>query len=177
MNLRLFNLFGRYERPDRLIPYLVRTLDAGGVAELSVADNVRDFTDVDVVSGAFELALGAASGAANRLYHIGTGRGARIADVAAYVAEVTGGGDRIRYRSAETVDSNVPIQVADITRARRELGWAPPDDLADRVRRVAGWWLRRGDSGNAPDDGPRANARADAGQGTPTPQSATRGGE
>ena len=140
VNLRLFNLFGRYEPARRLIPYLVTQLTRGETAELSVAENVRDFTDVDLAAEAFVLALEAQPGVANRLYHIGTGRGTRIGDVARLVAEMVGGEDRLRFGERRTVDGAMPVQVADPSRARRHLGWNPPDDLRDRIQSVVRWW-------------------------------------
>ena len=143
LNLRLFNLYGRYERPERLIPYLVACLVHGEPADLSDGNHIRDFTDVDLVSEAYVRALEVPPGAAGRLYHIGTGRGTSIRALASVVAEVTGGAHLLRFGRKATADGEVPVQVANIDRARRALGWDPPDDLAERVRGVTRWWLDR----------------------------------
>ncbi|MEX3014532.1 NAD-dependent epimerase/dehydratase family protein [Gymnodinialimonas hymeniacidonis] len=47
---RLFFLFGAGEHPDRLVPYLHRTLSAGEAAELSSGQQVRDYMDVDAAA-------------------------------------------------------------------------------------------------------------------------------
>lgn len=140
INLRLFNLFGRYEPARRLIPYIVTQLSRGEIAELSVAENVRDFTDVDLAAEAFVQALEASPAVANRLYHIGTGRGTRIGDVARLVAEMVGGADRLRFGQRRTADGAMSVQVADPALAGRHLGWNPPDDLRDRIGSVVRWW-------------------------------------
>ena len=43
MSLRLFNVFGKYEQPLRLLPYIVARLTQGEIAELSDGEQVRDF--------------------------------------------------------------------------------------------------------------------------------------
>lgn len=43
---RLFYLFGEGEHPNRLVPYLRRSLAAGEIAELSSGEQLRDFLDV-----------------------------------------------------------------------------------------------------------------------------------
>jgi UDP-glucose 4-epimerase len=142
LNLRLFNLFGRHERPERLIPYLVDRLSRGRPAELADGERVRDFTDVDLMSEAFELALRASPAAADSLYHLGTGRGWSIRMMAELVAGVTGGVELIQFGRRSTPDT-LAVQVADVGHARTMLGWSPPDDLPARVREVTRWWLGR----------------------------------
>lgn len=143
VNLRLFNLFGRWERPERLIPYLVERLASGRPADLSSAGNVRDFTDVDAAAEAFVLALRAPPAAVDRLYHVGSGRGTSIARMADLVAGVVGRPDLVRFERRATTDAAMAVQIADIGRARAHLGWSPPDDLDARVRAAARWWSRR----------------------------------
>jgi UDP-glucose 4-epimerase len=142
ITLRLFNIVGRYERPDRLIPYLVSRLQAGEVAELSRANNVRDFTDVDVIATAFVRALEAPSEATGALYHIGTGRGISVGRVAEIVADRVGSPRLLRF-GRQTPDAAVDTQVANITRARTRLGWTPAGDIETWVRNAADWWLAR----------------------------------
>lgn len=150
VNLRLFNLFGRYERPERLIPYLVGRLSRGLPADLSEPGNVRDFTDVDLVADAFVLALEAPAAAANELYHIGTGRGIRIARVADTVASLVGGRELLRYGRMDTPDRAIPVQVADIGRSTARLGWNPAGDVETRIAATVRWWQRRLASASAP---------------------------
>jgi len=57
VNLRLFNVFGRYEDGRRLLPHLVNQWRQGLAAHLTHGDQIRDFNDVDDVADAFRLAL------------------------------------------------------------------------------------------------------------------------
>jgi nucleoside-diphosphate-sugar epimerase len=140
--LRLFNLIGRYERPDRLIPYLVRQLTTGRTGELSHAQNIRDFTDVDVVATAFVRALEAPV-ATDALFHIGTGRGTSVGRVAQLVSERLGRPDLVRFGVRATPDDSMEIQVANVSLARTRLGWSAGVDTETWVREAVDWWVAR----------------------------------
>lgn len=148
VNLRLFNTFGRYEDPTRLLPYLVRRLSRDEAAELSGADLIRDFNDVDDMARAFSLALRAPETDCDRVYHIGSGRGTAVREFAEMVADVTGNHRLIRFGDGAAPDGHIQRLVADPGLARERLGWSVPAPLEARVRRAAEWWLER-DGGDA----------------------------
>jgi nucleoside-diphosphate-sugar epimerase len=143
INLRLFNLFGRYEKETRLLPTLVARLGRGEVAELTHGTQVRDFNDVDVVAGAFADALAAPESACDALYHVGSGRGVSVREFALDVAVYFERPDLVRFGDADTEDQGVPCLVADPTLAHERLGWNPDPDLEHRVRDAVVWWLER----------------------------------
>jgi nucleoside-diphosphate-sugar epimerase len=143
INLRLFNLFGRYERPTRLVPMLVGSLARGRVAELTHGEQVRDFNDVDVMAEAFVQALAAPEAACGAIYHIGSGRGLSVRELAHKVAGVLGRPELVRFGRTETRDSDIPHLVADPRLAQRKLGWNPDPDLEARVHAAVEWWLER----------------------------------
>lgn len=143
INLRLFNMFGKYESRSRLLPHLVERLSQGQVAELSHGNQVRDFNDVDDMAQAFRLALEADEAACGTIYHIGTGRGLTTRAFAMTVAEVTGNADLIRFGGRRSSDQDLACLVSDPALARRALGWSPPADVEGRIRHAAEWWLAR----------------------------------
>jgi dolichol-phosphate mannosyltransferase len=143
VNLRLFNMFGRYESSSRLLPYLVRRLSRGKPAELADGDLVRDFNDVDNMARAYLLALRAPDAACGRVYHIGSGRGTRVRDFAGMVADAVGDRGDLRFGARTAPDEHLDRLVCDPDLARRRLGWSVPAPLEDRVRRAAEWWLTR----------------------------------
>ena len=143
INLRLFNIFGRYEAPTRLLPYLVERLSRGQDAVLGNADAIRDFTDVDTIADAYAAAVTAGPSACSATYHIGSGRGMTIRSFAATVADVTGHAERIRVGGPRPVDADTPCQVANPERAKRTLGWSAGPDVHADIRSAARWWLDR----------------------------------
>jgi nucleoside-diphosphate-sugar epimerase len=143
INLRLFNIFGRYEKPSRLLPYLVAQLSQDEPAEVSHGEQIRDFNDVDDIAEAFALALRAPVSACGALYHVGSGRATTVREFALAVGAIAGNPGRIRFGAGETPDQDVPALVADPDRTRRVLGWEPEGALEERLRAAAEWWLAR----------------------------------
>lgn len=141
-NLRLFYLFGRYERNSRLLPYLVRTLARGNPAKLSEGTQLRDYTDVDDAALAYLRALAAAPRSGCRHYHVGSGRGYAVRDLAETVAAVVGRPDLLRFGSGPSAELEGHAIVADVRRIREELGWSAPDPLP-QLRRATEWYLAR----------------------------------
>ena len=149
IDLRLFNVFGRYEQPSRLIPHLVERLARGEPAQLSHGGQMRDFTDVDAMADAYLLALRADEAACGALYHVGSGHGTSARGLAMLVAELVGSPSLLRFGDARTADDDVPSLVADPRLARDVLGWVPPSALGAAVERTVAWWLDRLDVGDA----------------------------
>ncbi|MBA2462461.1 MAG: NAD(P)-dependent oxidoreductase [Actinobacteria bacterium] len=143
ISLRLFNIFGPYEKPSRLLPYLVSRLSRGEPAEISHGDQIRDFNDVDDIAEAFVLALAAQESAWAGLYHIGSGRATTVRDFALTVAEVAGDPDQVVLGAGQTPDQELASLVAEPSKARRMLGWQPENRLDERVRAATRWWLER----------------------------------
>lgn len=143
INLRLFNIFGPYERTSRLLPSLVINLIQGKAAALSSGSQVRDFNYLDVIADAYRSALEAGPRACGAVYHIGSGVGTSTRDFALMVAQMIGNAHLIRFGAIRTPDQDLPCLVADSSRAQRVLKWAPGVDLEGRVRKTVEWWLER----------------------------------
>lgn len=143
LNLRLFNLFGRYEKQSRLVPTLVARLSRSETVEVTHGAQLRDFNDVDVVAQAFVDALAAPPDACGAVYHIGSGRGTSVRELALGIAEIVGNSDRIRFGASESLDEHLPTLVADPSLAGAVLGWNPDLDLEARIADTVRWWLDR----------------------------------
>ncbi|MEP7129598.1 MAG: NAD(P)-dependent oxidoreductase [Sphingomicrobium sp.] len=143
VNLRLFNVFGRYEEKSRLLPHLVDHWRRGVPAQLTHGDQVRDFNDVDDIAEAYRLALLCPDSACGAVYHIGSGRGVTVREFAALVRAAMDVPGEIQFDAAATRDQDVPILVSDPARAINALGWCPTDDLQAKVRAATQWWLAR----------------------------------
>lgn len=142
VNLRLFNLFGRYEAETRLLPHMVSRLTNRRPVKLSSGERIRDFTDVDDMARAYVRALEADVDAEGTVYHIGSGRGTTIRDFAFRVADVTGGHDLIEFSVHDVPDGGLEVQVADPRRAREVLGWEA-SRIDDAIQTMVKWWLER----------------------------------
>lgn len=141
ITLRYFNAAGanpdgtlgeRHEPETHLIP-LVLQVASGRRAEIARFGSdfptpdgsaIRDYIHVQDLCTAHLLALRKlADGAPTSVYNLGNGNGHSVNEVIAAARQVTG--HAIPVRDAPRREGDPPVLVADATRAREELGWAP----------------------------------------------------
>ncbi|MDL4774675.1 MULTISPECIES: NAD-dependent epimerase/dehydratase family protein [Thermomonosporaceae] len=140
--LRAFNVAGSVDgRPDpdltRLIPKAL-AVAAGRAPHLEVNGDgtaVREYLHVDDLAAAHVRALEstAVRPGEERVYNVGTGRGASVAEVVAAVELATGRAVPVVRRPPRP---EPPLLVCDARAIRRDLGWRPersglPEIIAD----------------------------------------------
>ncbi len=139
---RLFNSFGPGEVPGpyrNVIPnFLYRALSGRPLVITGTGRETRDFTWVgDIVEGL--LKAGAALDAAGEAINLATGREVEVAHVADVVLRLTGSTAGVRYAARRDWDTKSRL-VADISKARRLLGYAPGAvSFEEGVRRTLDW--------------------------------------
>jgi UDP-glucose 4-epimerase len=159
VSLRYFNVFGPRQRPDSEYAAMVpRFLDAvlAGRAPRVDGDGrqSRDFTYVaDVVQANLRAAAAPTDGCAGRAFNIGCGAPVSLLEVvAALSAEM---GRPIGPTFGPRRPGDVKHSHADITAARRQLGYEPRFSFAEGLARTRTWF----ESGRAADthgvDSPR----------------------
>lgn len=140
--LRYFNAAGgdqHHRHETHLIP---RVLDAAitGASVTVHGDGsaIRDYVHVEDLARAHVRALENPG-----IYNLGSGRGTSVLEVIEIARRVTG--LRIEVRSGPPRPGDPQGLVADITRARRELGWEPRRTLTDIIASVWDWRKSRPD--------------------------------
>jgi len=102
---------------------------------------VRDYIHVTDLAEAHVLAVESLlAGGSSDAWNLGTGRGSTNREVLAAVERVTG--RRVPVREAPRRPGDPPVLVADPSRFRRALGWAPRHSDLDTIVRTAWAWLR-----------------------------------
>lgn len=128
---RLFDLVGPGVESGAPADLACRVVDAerrGGNVELEGGDLVRDWVDVRDAAGAlWKIASSGASG----LFHVGSGKGTSLADLARLFLSEAKGPCRLAPRGGS---HDVPRRVASIERVTLETGWSPSIPLAQSVR-------------------------------------------
>ncbi|HXG60036.1 MAG TPA: NAD-dependent epimerase/dehydratase family protein [Planctomycetota bacterium] len=137
--LRFFNVYGPRQDPDSpyaaVIPVFLRRAREGRPFPI-YGDGLqtRDFTFVgDVVEGI--LAAGRAPGVSGRVYNIAAGRPVSVRDLARVLAAILGVPDAVEARPPRPGD--IRDSWADVSAARRDLGFAPRVPLEEGLRRTA----------------------------------------
>lgn len=119
---RVFFAFGEGEPATRLIPKVIRQLDAGEPAKCSEGLHKRDFIYVEDVAGAFvKLLLSEAVGPVN----IGSGRATSIRDLVTMLARLMGRERLLEIGASPTAQPEPPLVVADVTRLHKEVEFSP----------------------------------------------------
>jgi UDP-glucose 4-epimerase len=96
---------------------------------------VRDYVHVADAARAFVLAL--EYGGRERIFNIGSGQGHSLNDLLTVIERAVGHPVPRQFLPARDID--VPSNVLDIARARRELAWAPRIGLDEGVARTVEW--------------------------------------
>jgi UDP-glucuronate 4-epimerase len=135
--LRFFTVFGPRQRPEMAIHAFARTIAAGEDVELfGDGSSERDYTYVaDIVDGilrSMERSLG------YRVWNLGGSRTTTLVDLVERIARGLKTRPSIRRSPAQPGD--VDRTWADISRARRELGWEPTTDLDTGLARFLEWF-------------------------------------
>jgi nucleoside-diphosphate-sugar epimerase len=137
--LRLFAVYGPWETPSRFVPTVMAALLDGRGLNLTRAGISRDFVFVGDVVDACLRAASASGGAMAEIVNIGTGvrtTNEALVELAQRVAGV-----RVRAVPGEFPERPVDsaTNVADISKSRRLLGWAPAHSLEEGLRATWRW--------------------------------------
>jgi UDP-glucose 4-epimerase len=136
--LRFFSVYGPGQQPNGgsgVVTIFARAALAGEPLVVQSAGR-RDFTDARDVARGIAHALDLPSDGVHRTYNVATGVGSTFRDLAQSVVDVTGSSSTIEERIDEPPGRDL---VADITRARAELGYAPRVELRDGLQSYVEW--------------------------------------
>jgi UDP-glucuronate 4-epimerase len=136
LSLRLFTAYGERQRPDMAIHKFAHAiLDGVPLTMYGDGSTSRDYTYIgDVIGGILgalenEIPYG--------VYNIGNNVAHKLRDVIALLEEVIGKKANIEQLLEQPGDP--PHTCADITAARRDLGFDPVTELSEGIRRFVDW--------------------------------------
>ncbi|HET9742142.1 MAG TPA: NAD(P)-dependent oxidoreductase [Terriglobales bacterium] len=136
---RLFYLFGPYENPMRVIPYVTRSLLKQEPALCSSGRQELDYLYIkDAASALVSLLESSVEGAVN----IGSGKPISLRHLLEGLGKTLGHPHLIRFgerSSPETAESFW----ANTARLRNEVGWNPQYDLDSAIRETIAWWQQQ----------------------------------
>jgi nucleoside-diphosphate-sugar epimerase len=133
---RIFFVYGPGEADGRLIPSVGRALLAGEAVPTTLGDQVRDFMHVQDVAAAFAaLADSGVTGAVN----VASGEPVTVREVVDTLAELAGRPDLPRPGALPDREGEPPRLVADVSRLRDEVGFAPRIGLLEGLEGTLKW--------------------------------------
>lgn len=151
IGLRYFNVFGERQSPEgeyaAVIPRWFASAIRGEAVEIyGDGQTSRDFCYVANVVQANVLAAIAAAPAKHRIYNIGSASRTTLLELHGTIADLVraAGGSAAAAPVLKPFRSgDVRHTVADISRAKKELGFEPGYTVAEGLTRAAAWYLRQ----------------------------------
>ncbi len=139
--LRPFGPYGPGDDSDRVVPFAIRGLLTGEPVLLSPGDQLCDFAFVEDHARAFALAALANVPEPVAIYNIGGGVSMSLRSLIEMAADVVGGGaaSRLQFGALTYRPGDSRAVCADISAARRDLGYEPTVPLRDGLERTVRW--------------------------------------
>lgn len=131
--------------PQKLVPYVTRSLLLGESPQLASGRRLADWTYVDDVVEAV-LAAARSERAIGKVIPVGTGRAVTVREIVDLIADVIGGEVRPTFdaMSDRPMDGN---RVADTGPARELMGWIARTGLREGLEETARWYDKKLDTG------------------------------
>ena len=134
--LRVANPYGERQRPvasqGAVAVFLARAMQSQPIEIWGDGTVVRDYVHVADVIAAMLAAVPYAG--AESVFNIGSGAGLSLNQLVQAIAAELGLDPVVRYRPGRSFD--VPSNILEIARARRELGWQPSVSFAEGLSRM-----------------------------------------
>ncbi len=137
--LRFFTVYGPRQRPEMAISLFANRIRNGEPVDMfGDGATVRDYTFIDDITSGIEAALARLSGFS--IYNLGGSRTTSLRDMIAAIADAIGRPAIIRQLPMQSGD--VDRTFADISKARRELGYQPGTPFPEGIRIFCEWLTR-----------------------------------
>jgi UDP-glucuronate 4-epimerase len=138
--LRYFTVYGPRQRPDLAIHQFTRKIHAGKpINQFGDGTTSRDYTYIDDIIQGTMAALDY-DGAMFDVFNLGESETIELKDLIAAIERALGRKARINQLPEQPGD--MPLTCADISKARKLLGYNPTTHLSDGLPRFVEWFLQ-----------------------------------
>lgn len=139
--VRFSNVYGRYDESDRLIPLFIRKTKNNEELTIFGKDKILDFTYIeDAVSGVL-LCIEKFDSAKGNTFNIGTGNGIKIINLAEMIINMMKSRSKMKLTQNRT--GEVVHYVADISLARKILGFNPKTEIEEGLQKSIAWYSKQ----------------------------------
>jgi len=136
VSLRYFTVYGPRQRPDMAIHKFVRAiLNENEITVFGDGTQTRDFTYVDDAVEANTLA--AESDSIGEVFNIGGGSRISVNELVKIIGDIIGKKANIKY--VEKQKGDVRDTLADVSAAKKELGWMPKANIEEGLKKYINW--------------------------------------
>jgi nucleoside-diphosphate-sugar epimerase len=129
--LRVFNVYGRGQRSDFLVPMLIQQFKSSDKIQVKDLSPKRDYVNVDDLVDAILAAVKKFEGF--QIFNVAGGKSYSVQEVIDLIFKA--GGRTLKVQSENTVRLNeVNDTLADISKIKRDLNWEPKISMEDGLR-------------------------------------------
>ena len=138
---RIFSVYGPWDNPRRLVPYVISKLLAGEPCELTRGEQIRDYSHVEDAAGAvWAIAKSSVVGPVN----VASSRPVSVASLAERLGELLGRPELLLFGARPSPPGDPAFLVANTDRLSNEVGWRLRYDLASGLAQTVDWWRSHG---------------------------------
>ena len=136
---RSFNAYGPGQNSNMVVPTIILQVLRNDIIELESLEATRDFVYIsDIVAGLIRIAF---QGCDREVYNLGSGMETSIGQLVNEISKLLDRRVTVKLKSGKVL--RVPRSRADISKARRQLGWAPRVSLREGLLRTIGFYRDR----------------------------------
>lgn len=137
---RIFYLYGPYENPDRLIPFVIMSLLNDKEARTTHGRQIRDYLYVEDVADAFVKILDSnINGAVN----VSSGIPVELSTIINQIARKIGKEHLLKIGSLNVNPNEAVSIVGSSKKLNEELGWQPSYSLSAGLDKTIAWWREK----------------------------------
>lgn len=139
ITLRPFSVYGYWEEPPRLVPWVIKACLTGTNPTLTTPNPVRDFVFTEDFVDAYLLAAENAARFPGEVFNIGSGIQTTVGDMVERIIRFTDSKVKPEWEKIHNPRIEPEHWCADATKARTMLGWRPKHDLDQGLVRTIDW--------------------------------------
>lgn len=136
--LRFSNVYGKYDDSNRVIPVFMKRSMQNKNLIVFGEHKILDFTYIDDCIKGIVRVIENFNQVCGNTFNIATGKGTSIMQVADMIKDKTGSNSRIIIKESRT--GEVTNFIADITKAKKLLGYDPKINIQEGIERSFEWY-------------------------------------
>lgn len=145
--LRIFNIFGKYQKGGRVIPYIIKELLENKPVKLTPGEQKREYNYIENISDAIIASI-ENNEIKREIINIGSGSSVKIKDLALRIAEVLGKQNLIEIGAIPYRENEIWDMYCDNTRAVNLLHWKPRIDFDTGLQITIDWFRKNFSKGD-----------------------------
>ena len=142
ITFRFSNVYGMYDDSDRVIPLFIKLCRENKPLVVFGKDKLLDFTYIDDTINGIIMSIKDYDNVKNNVYNLAYGEGTTILEVAETIKRMMGTDNKIMVNDNRT--GEVVKYIADITRAKNNIGYAPKTTIGEGLRKTIDWYNSNG---------------------------------